>query len=149
MESKLPNVKVEKLRVKDLKEWDKNPKEIDDEKYESLKKFIKKYGLIIPLTVARITLASIIAEVFSELIDTEIFSYVHKKMNDVLGVLFSNGVALIVDSFIFGFIAFSGVLPLAIVWEIIYVNILMKGAMSVLSAPLIKFIPQTVSEDMM
>ena len=54
------------------------------------------------MPVARITLASIIAEVFSELIDTEIFSRIYKKFGqkDILAVLVSNGVALVVDSFI-------------------------------------------------
>ena len=99
------------------------------------------------MPIARITLASIVAEVFSELIDTEIFSRVIKKLGeekDVLAVLLSNGVALVIDSFIFGFIAFAGALPMDIVWQIILANILIKGAMSLLSAPVIKLIPRRV-----
>lgn len=100
------------------------------------------------MPVARITLASIIAEIFSELIDTEIFSIISKKFGekkDVLAVLCSNGVALLVDSLIFGFIAFYGTLPLDVVWQIILANILIKGAMSLLSAPIIKLIPRRVN----
>lgn len=101
------------------------------------------------MPVARITLASIIAEVFSELIDTEIFSRIYKKFGqkDILAVLVSNGVALVVDSFIFGFIAFTGALPMEVVWQIILANVLIKGVMSLLSAPIIKLIPRRVELD--
>lgn len=101
------------------------------------------------MPVARITLASIIAEVFSELIDTEIFSRIYKKFGqrDILAVLVSNGVALIADSFIFGFIAFAGALPMEVVWQIVLANVLIKGAMSLLSAPVIKWIPRRVEID--
>jgi len=101
------------------------------------------------MPVARITLASIIAEVFSELIDTEIFSRIYKKsgQKDILAVLVSNGVALVVDSFIFGFIAFTGALPMEVVWQIILANVLIKGVMSLLSTPIIKLIPRRVELD--
>jgi len=101
------------------------------------------------MPVARITLASIIAEVFSELIDTEIFSRIYKKFGqkDILAVLVSNGVALVVDSFIFGFIAFTGALPMEVVWQIILANVLIKGVMSLLSTPIIKLIPRRVELD--
>jgi len=103
------------------------------------------------MPVARITLASIIAEVFSELIDTEIFSRIYKKFGqkDILAVLVSNGVALVVDSFIFGFVAFAGALPMEVVWQIVLANVLIKGAMSLLSAPVIKWIPRRVEIDKM
>ena len=103
------------------------------------------------MPVARITLASIIAEVFSELIDTEIFSRIYKKFGqkDILAVLVSNGVALVVDSFIFGFIAFTGALPMEVVWQIVLANVLIKGVMSLLSAPVIKWIPRRVEIDKM
>ena len=103
------------------------------------------------MPVARITLASIIAEVFSELIDTEIFSRIYKKFGqkDILAVLVSNGVALVVDSFIFGFVAFAGALPMEVVWQIILANVLIKGVMSLLSAPVIKWIPRRVEIDKM
>lgn len=104
------------------------------------------------MPVFRITIASIIAEVLSEVIDTEIFSVIIKKLGDkydVLGVLASNGVALVVDSIVFSLIAFVGALPLEIVYQIIISNILIKGAMSLISSPLIRLIPRRVNINQM
>src|SRR4030042_6280446 len=83
--------------------------------------FQRAYEQIL-LPVGRIVLASIIAQVISELVDTEIFSYVYKKISsapnaiwrgtsDTSAVFISNSISLIIDSFIFSFIAFLGVLP--------------------------------------
>jgi len=96
------------------------------------------------LPVGRIVMASIIAQVISELIDTEIFSIIYKKTNDLLAVFFSNLVALLIDSCIFGFIAFLGSLPLTTVLQIILANILIKLIISILSTPTIKLIPRLV-----
>ena len=63
------------------------------------------------LPVGRIVAASIIAQVISELIDTEIFSVIYKKIGDLSAVFISNLVSLLVDSVIFGLIAFLGSLP--------------------------------------
>lgn len=97
------------------------------------------------LPVFRISIASIIAQVISELIDTEIFSLLYRKMNDVIGSFASNSVALIADSIIFSFIAFLGVLPTETVIKIILSNILVKFIISSLSAPFIHFVPRKVS----
>ncbi len=97
------------------------------------------------LPVGRIVAASIIAQVVSELVDTEIFSVIYKKTNDVLAVFLSNLGGLIIDSFLFCFIAFLGAMPLATVWEIILANILIKLVISFLSTPFIKLIPRTIS----
>ncbi|MDD4271906.1 MAG: queuosine precursor transporter [Patescibacteria group bacterium] len=96
------------------------------------------------LPVGRIIMASIIAQVISELIDTEIFSVIYKKINDLAAVFISNFVSLLVDSIIFGLIAFLGQLPLATVLEIILANILVKLIISFLSAPTIKLVPRLV-----
>ena len=96
------------------------------------------------LPIGRIVLASIIAQVISELIDTEVFSIIYKRTNDILAVLGSNFIGLLVDSFIFGLIAFAGVLPLATVWQIILTNIVVKLIMSLASAPSIKLIKRKV-----
>lgn len=98
------------------------------------------------MPVWRITAGSIVAQIISELIDTEIFSIVYKKFNDTFAVLTSNSVSLVVDSLLFCFIAFYGSLPNEIVWQIVYTNIIVKFAMSVLSVPSIKLIPRKVSE---
>jgi len=95
------------------------------------------------LPVMRIVAASIVAQVISELIDTEVFSYVYKKINDVAAVFFSNAVGLLVDSILFGLIAFAGALPLTTVIQIIIANILVKLVMSIISTPTIKLIPRT------
>lgn len=90
--------------------------------------------------VWRIVFASIIAEVIAELIDTEVYSaWVRRfgQTNQWGRVLASNAVALPIDSVIFAVIAFAGLVPAAIVWEIIYLNILFKGVVTVLSIPLI------------
>lgn len=90
--------------------------------------------------VWRIVFASIVAEVASELIDTEVY----RAWVDRVGerwqwgrVLSSNGVAIPVDSAIFVTIAFAGVAPAADVWEIFAVNVAFKGMITLVSIPLI------------
>src|SRR3989339_434783 len=87
------------------------------------------------LPVGRIVLASIVAQVISELVDTEIFSYVYRKISDTSAVFVSNSISLIIDSFIFSFIAFFGALPFATVMQIVFTNILVKFLISALSVP--------------
>ena len=106
--------------------------------------FQRAYDQIL-LPVGRIVLASIIAQVISELIDTEIFSRVYKKFNDTLAVFLSNTVGLVADSLIFSFIAFLGALPLSTVLQIVLANILIKFVISTLSGPTIKLIPRTAN----
>lgn len=98
------------------------------------------------MPVWRITAASIIAQIISELVDTEIFSIVYKKFGSMLGVLCSNSVALIIDSVIFCTIAFIGNLPIATVIQIIITNILIKFVVTAISIPTIKLIPETAAE---
>lgn len=47
----IPEVKIVRLKVSDLKGWDKNPREIEDEDFEKLKEYISKYGILQTLTV--------------------------------------------------------------------------------------------------
>ncbi len=96
------------------------------------------------MPIGRIVFASIIAQVIAELIDTEIFSFIYKRLNDVVGALSSNFVGLVVDSIVFSLIAFIGVLPASTVVSIIIANILIKTVVSFLSAPFIRLIPRTV-----
>jgi hypothetical protein len=107
--------------------------------------------------VWRIVFASIVAEVISELIDTEVYAAWVRRfgLRHQWGrVLASNAVALPIDSVVFALIAFGGigpleaVVPAAVVWEIIYLNILFKGVVTVASIPLIYAVdPQTVVDD--
>ncbi len=100
------------------------------------------------LPVGRIVAASIISQIISELVDTEVFSFIYRRRgehlshSDTAAVFLSNTAGLLVDSVIFSFIAFLGALPLTTVIQIIYANILIKMAMSILSTPSIKLIPR-------
>lgn len=96
------------------------------------------------LPVWRITIASIIAQIISELIDTEIFSFVYKRFTDTKAVLTSNTIALLVDSVVFSLIAFVGSLPMTVIWQIVITNIVIKFILSVISAPAIKVVPRTI-----
>jgi len=104
----------------------------------------KAYEQIL-LPVGRIVLASIIAQVISELVDTEIFSFLFKTIGDLTAVFFSNLAGLLVDSLIFSLVAFLGKLPLFTVGQIIVANILIKLIISILSTPTIKLVPRLVS----
>jgi uncharacterized integral membrane protein (TIGR00697 family) len=99
------------------------------------------------LPIWRVTIASIIAQIISELLDTEIFSKIYKASNDTRAVLVSNTVSLVVDSIIFSVLAFAGSLPWSVVGQIILTNILVKFVLSLISTPTIKLIPRTVEFD--
>jgi uncharacterized integral membrane protein (TIGR00697 family) len=88
--------------------------------------------------VWRIVIASIIAEVASELADTEIYHLWVTRVTtryQWLRVLSSNAVSVPLDSLIFVWVAFGGVLPVAVVWEIFLANILVKGVVTLISLP--------------
>lgn len=88
--------------------------------------------------VWRIVTASIIAEVISELIDTEVYSRWVARMGDRKQwgrVLSSNAVSVPIDSAIFVLIAFGGVLPGSVVFEIFWVNVLVKVLITFISIP--------------
>ncbi len=88
--------------------------------------------------VWRIVIASILAEIFSELADTEIYHLWVTRITSRyqwLRVLVSNAVSVPMDSLIFVWAAFGGVLPTPVVWEIFGANILLKGAFTLISLP--------------
>lgn len=90
--------------------------------------------------VARIVVASIVAEVVSELLDTEAYRRWVLRMGDRHQwgrVLVSNAVAIPVDSALFVVIAFGGVLPAGVVLSIFWANLIVKGLVSIASVPLI------------
>ncbi len=102
------------------------------------------------MPVWRITLASIVTAIISELIDTAIFSRLIKRFNnDIIAVLASNFVALIADSILFCMLAFYGTMPMAIIIQIILANLIIKTIMSLLSSPAIKLFKSEVSQEMM
>ena len=96
-----------------------------------------EFGLVLA-PVFRIVLASIVAEVVSELIDTEIYSLWVKRFKDQYQwgrVLASNAISVPVDSAIFVIIAFVGDLPADVVFSIFLANIIVKGLVTLLSIP--------------
>jgi hypothetical protein len=90
--------------------------------------------------VWRITLASIIAEVVSELTDTEVYHFWVTKVTknfQWLRVLISNTFSVPLDSLIFTFLAFYGQMPVSIVWQIFWGNVIVKGVVTLVSMPMI------------
>lgn len=88
--------------------------------------------------VFRIVFASILAEVISELLDTSMYEQWVKRMGQRYQwgrVLLSNAVSVPVDSAIFVIGAFYGVLPLDVVFSIFVANVLVKGAVTIVSIP--------------
>ncbi len=97
----------------------------------------------------RIVLASIIAEVVSELLDTEMYHWFVTRVTtryQWARVLTSNAVSVPIDTFIFTVIAFGPLpglagdplsLPWAIVWQIFLFNLAVKFAVTLISLPLI------------
>ncbi|MBN1920895.1 MAG: queuosine precursor transporter [Anaerolineae bacterium] len=95
-------------------------------------------GVLTP--VWRIVIASIAAEVFSELLDTEVYHLWVTRITrryQWARVLLSNAFSIPVDSLIFCWGAFGGVLPAAIVWSIFWANVLIKGLTTLIGLPAI------------
>ena len=95
--------------------------------------------------VWRIVIASIVAEVFSELLDTEIYHLWQSRITkryQWLRVLSSNAVSIPVDSLIFCWLAFGFVLPHEVVWSIFFANVIVKGAVTILSLPSIYLVKE-------
>jgi uncharacterized integral membrane protein (TIGR00697 family) len=90
--------------------------------------------------VWRIVIASIIAEVLAELTDTEVYHFWITKITrrfQWARVLASNSVSIPLDSLIFVWLAFGGVYPAGVVWSIFWINVLIKGAITIVSLPAI------------
>ena len=95
--------------------------------------------------VWRIVFASILAEVISELVDTEVYRLWVERVTtryQWARVLVSNSVSVPLDSIIFSVAAFGGVLPNDVVGSIIVANVLIKGATTLVSLPLIYAVPE-------
>jgi uncharacterized integral membrane protein (TIGR00697 family) len=88
--------------------------------------------------VWRIVLASITAEVIAELTDTEIYHLWVTRITrrfQWLRVLTSNAVSVPLDSLVFCWGAFGGVYENAVVWSIFLANVIVKGAVTLVSLP--------------
>jgi uncharacterized integral membrane protein (TIGR00697 family) len=96
--------------------------------------------------VWRIVVASIVAEVGSEFADTEVYHLWVTRVTrryQWARVLVSNGVSVPLDSLIFSWGAFGNQLPAATVWSIFWANVLVKGAITLVSLPGIYLVPET------
>ena len=95
--------------------------------------------------VWRIVIASIVAEVISELIDTEIYHLWKTRITEKyqwIRVLSSNAVSIPVDSLIFCWGAFGFLLPHEVVWSIFFANVIVKGAVTIVSLPAIYIVKE-------
>ena len=95
--------------------------------------------------VWRIVIASIVAEIISELIDTEIYHLWQKRITEKyqwMRVLSSNAVSVPVDSLIFCWGAFGFALPHDVVWSIFFANVIVKGAVTIFSLPAIYLVKE-------
>ena len=101
------------------------------------------FGLVLSPTW-RIVAASIVAEVFAELVDTEAYRFWVQRVttrHQWARVLVSNAVSIPLDSLLFCWLAFGGVLPVPVVWGIVLSNIVIKGATTLVSVPGIYLVP--------
>lgn len=94
--------------------------------------------------VWRIVVASIVAEVASELLDTEIYHWFVTRITtrfQWLRVLISNSFSVPVDNLVFSVGAFGWTLPWNVVGQIFLINLLIKYGVTVLSLPMIYLAP--------
>jgi uncharacterized integral membrane protein (TIGR00697 family) len=94
--------------------------------------------------VWRIVLASIVAEVVSEMVDTEVYHWFVTKVthrHQWARVLTSNSVSIPIDNLIFAVGAFAITLPWNVVWQIFLFNLIVKYGMTLISLPLIYTTP--------
>jgi uncharacterized integral membrane protein (TIGR00697 family) len=83
--------------------------------------------------------------VMSELVDTEVYRLWVERVTrryQWARVLASNAVSVPLDSIVFSWGAFGGMLPIAVVWDIVLSNVLVKGATTLISLPLIYVVPE-------
>jgi uncharacterized integral membrane protein (TIGR00697 family) len=98
--------------------------------------------------VWRIVAASILAEIGSEFADTEIYHLWVTRVThrfQWVRVLISNTISVPLDSLIFCWGAFGGLLPGPTVWSIFWSNIIVKGAVTLFSLPGIYLVPEVQS----
>lgn len=94
--------------------------------------------------VWRIVLASIAAEIISELVDTEVYHWFVTRVTtryQWLRVLTSNTISVPIDNLIFALGAFGWSLPWVVVGQIFIFNLVVKYAITLISLPLIYIIP--------
>ena len=104
----------------------------------------KEFAVILG-PVWRIVIASIMAEVISELIDTEVYHFWVNRItrkHQWARVLASNAVSIPIDSLIFCWGAFGLALPHLTVWSIFFANVMIKGLVTAVSLPAIYLVKE-------
>ena len=107
-----------------------------------------EFGLVLA-PVFRIAIASIVAEVVAELIDTEIYEVWVRRFAQRWQwgrVLASNAVSVPVDTALFTILAFLGVLPTEVMLGLFFSNILVKFAVTFVSIPGIYLVKEQRAE---
>jgi hypothetical protein len=95
--------------------------------------------------VWRIVAASIVAELVSELADTEVYHLWVTRITrryQWLRVLVSNTFSIPIDSLVFTWGAFGGQYSGTTVWSIFLSNVIVKGAVTLVSLPGIYLVPE-------
>jgi uncharacterized integral membrane protein (TIGR00697 family) len=95
--------------------------------------------------VWRITIASVLSQLVSELVDTEVYRvWVDRitKRYQWMRVLVSNSVSVPLDSLTFSFMAFYGAMPIESVWGIFWANVIIKMLITLVSMPFIYFVKE-------
>jgi uncharacterized integral membrane protein (TIGR00697 family) len=95
--------------------------------------------------VWRIVMASIVAELVSEFADTEIYHVWVTRVTQRFQwarVLVSNSFSVPLDSLVFSWGAFGGQYANATVWSIFLSNVIVKGAVTLVSLPGIYLVPE-------
>jgi len=93
----------------------------------------------------RIVLGSVIAFMLSELVDTKVYSVWMRKAASKpqwLRVIVSNSFSIPVDSILFPLIAFFGILPLNVIFQMFLTNILVKAIVTTVSFWMIYLVPE-------
>jgi queuosine precursor transporter len=99
--------------------------------------------------VWRITIASVLSQLISEMADTEVYRFWVDKITkryQWMRVLISNSVSVPLDSFTFSFMAFYGNMPIASVWGIFWANVIIKMLVTLVSLPFIYFVKEKGTE---
>ena len=90
--------------------------------------------------VWRIVLASIVAEIIAQFLDTEMYHLWVTRVTEKYQwsrVIVSNIFSLPIDALVFVWLAFGGVLPAAVVWSIFASNLIAKVITMIVGMPLI------------
>jgi uncharacterized integral membrane protein (TIGR00697 family) len=99
--------------------------------------------------VWRITIASVLSQLISELTDTEVYRVWVERITrryQWMRVLVSNSISVPLDSLAFSFMAFYGTMPVESVWGIFWANVIIKVLVTVVSLPFIYLVKERKSE---